>query len=136
MIQGFVCDLGLVTRFAAIDDYAHGLVWNAWHAKVTLVIPTSVLALARAQTPAGQDAIAVLLGSEITTLDDLDGRRAGEVGALLAAPDDPVELSACTETLALAHVVALSREHGWPVISDRLAALHSLDPRVEVKLLR
>ncbi|WNV84899.1 hypothetical protein [Umezawaea sp. Da 62-37] len=55
---------------------------------------------------------------------------------LLAAVSEPDILTHDPAALAAVHVVVLSRERDWPVITDRIERVHAVNPRTEVKLLR
>lgn len=134
---GWVLDVPAITRFARVDPYAQAVVWAAVEQGSTLLVPATALTVAFARSPVSvHDAIGVLLDLPVTLIDALDRSRAGDAGLLLAQADEPDEVPSDWSGMAAAHVVAACRVRGWPVVTDGTAAIHSIDPRVEVKLLK
>ncbi|CAL9677654.1 hypothetical protein SUDANB95_07980 (plasmid) [Actinosynnema sp. ALI-1.44] len=135
-VSGWVLDPRAIFLFATGHPHARGVVWDAMDTGYSLAVPSAALAHAYAVTPAhDHDAIGVLRRLPIVVIDHLDAVRAEDVGRLLAGADQPEVLVQRPDALALAHTALLYRLRDWPVVTDDLASLLAVDPRVEVRRL-
>ncbi|ATE55744.1 hypothetical protein [Actinosynnema pretiosum] len=130
-------DTPAVIGFTCGDERAEAAVWLAVHEGQALIVPALVLAQAltdaRVRGPRGQEAVAVL--PALVGLDPVDAARAYGVADTLAAADQPAELAGDAQAMAVAHLVSVSADTGFPIVTDGAARVHALDPRREVRLL-
>ena len=110
MIGGRILDLSALLAFARRDSvYASALICTAVEEDMALLVPSTAAGLAWAQLdqPA-QPVLEVLLGSPAAVVDELDARRAREIGSLLRGRRARLET---------AHAALCSQQRGWPVVT-------------------
>ncbi|MCP2099915.1 hypothetical protein LV78_007919 [Actinosynnema pretiosum] len=126
-IDGWVLVTPAVIGFARGDERAEAAVWLAVHEGQALIVPALVLAQtltdARVRRPRGQEAVAVL--PALAELDPVDAARAYGVADTLAAADQPAELASDAQAMAVAHLVSVSADTGFPIVTDGTARIHA-----------
>ncbi|MBF6065442.1 hypothetical protein IU500_34485 [Nocardia terpenica] len=128
-IGGVVFDVAGVRSFCRRDDlYAESVVWACVDTGDVIVIPSVVLAEARADIAAGAlEVLAVLLELPNTVVPAFDTTAADRCAELLARlPADQ------RNVVSAAQAVAEAVDRGWPVVTDRGQLLQALDHRVIV----
>lgn len=128
MIGGRILDLSALLAFAHHDSvYASALVWTAVEEDIVLLVPSTAagLAWARLDEPA-QPVLEVLLGLPITVVDELDARRAREIGSLLRGRH---------ARLDAAHAALCSQQRGWPVVTAEPLVYAELKIALEIEPL-
>lgn len=124
-LGGVVFDTAAVIGWANQVTYAHAVAWATVSAGNTIVVPSTVLAAARARVrPDRMDILEVLLALPHTVIPILDRSAAVHLGATVAADPD------AEAALAAGHAVAEAVARDWPCLTDRSDRLRTLDPRV------
>lgn len=121
MIGGRVFDTSALVAFAEQRSvYAAPSVWTATEEDIVLLLPsTAVSAAWAALHPDDHPVLAVLLGLPISVVDDLDNRRARQVGELAAGHH-------LVGNLADAHAATCARDRGWSLITAVGHRYHTL----------
>ena len=128
MIGGRVLDLSSLLAFARRDSvYADALVWTAVEEDIVVLVPLTAAGLAWAQLdePA-QPVLEVLLGLPVAVADELNGRRAREIGALLRGRH---------ARLDIAHAALCSLQRRWPVVTAETSPYVELGTELEIEPL-
>ena len=128
MIGGRVLDLSALVAFARQDSvYASALIWTAVEEDIVLLVPSSASSLAWAQLDEGvHPVLEVLFGLPVTVEDDLDGRRAREIGQLLRGRDARIDV---------AHAALCSLHRSWPLVTGEPEAYAALNVPLEIEPL-
>jgi hypothetical protein len=123
--RGLVLDAGAFIALENRDEMMTRFVERIRHDGIPLITSAGVVARVWRGGKGKQEPIAFLLRR--TTVIDLDGSVAKALGLVLG-------ISGCTDPV-IAHLVFLSRERGWPVLTSNPGALQAIDPRVEIEVI-
>ncbi|WP_107656680.1 hypothetical protein [Nocardia suismassiliense] len=124
-LGGVVFDTAAVIGFANQANYAQAVVWATVNAGNTIVVPATVLGVARAHIPADKlDILAALLELPHTIVPVFDRAAAEHLGAALAGSSNAEAL------LPAGHATHEAIARDWPCLTARPKKLRQLDSRV------
>jgi hypothetical protein len=124
-LGGVVFDAAAVIAFANRANYAQAVTWATVSVGNTIVVPSTVLAAARAHIPADRlDILGVLLGLPHTVIPAFDQTTAERLGVDLIANPTAEAL------IAAGHATREAVARDWPCLTSRPKKLRQIDPRV------
>jgi hypothetical protein len=132
-VKGRVFDVpALVDVATGATFYSRALLDAAAQQVIPIAVPASALAVAWALVDAKSClSLATLCELGITVVLPLDEPAAALVGEVL---ERPAREYGAIDVVA-AHVAAISRDRGWPVVTDRGPQLRALVPGLEIDSL-
>ncbi|GAA5050260.1 hypothetical protein [Nocardia callitridis] len=125
VLGGVVFDVAAVVGWANRANYAQAVVWATADAGNTIVVPATVLAVARAHIRTDRlDVLAVLLDLPHTVIPVLHRTSAEQLGGALTGDRDAESL------LPASHAAHEAVGRDWPCLTGRPEQLRRLDSRV------